>query len=545
MAISYLKREYVDMYAIGLDFGTLSARALLVEIRTGKVAATAVSPYQHAVIDSQLPGSRVKLDPDWALQHPQDWLDGMTTAVRTIMTHVDDPAQVVGIGMDFTACTVLPVTVDGMPCCQLDKWRQTPNAWPKLWKHHAAQEQANRITAVAAERDEPWLKRYGGIISSEWLLPKGLQIIEEDPTLYAEMDALVEAGDWVVWQLTGQFARNACAAGFKGLWHKVNGYPDADYLKAVHPQLADFYTAKGRGPVVAAGTPVGNLNEAWANTLGLTTNTVVAAGIIDAHAGAIGAGVTENNVIYMAMGTSTCHMLVAEQELLCEGISGVVEDGILPGRFGYEAGQAGVGDIFNWFTQHVDQSHETLTAEAAKLRPGESGLLALDWWNGCRTPLVDAELSGALIGYRLRTTTAEVYRALIEATAFGTRLILDTFAKGGVPVKALLASGGLTKNELLLQIYADVTGVPIKICPTEQASGLGAAILGALAGGGFESLETAVNAIAPTPSQTIMPQLNHRTTYDHLYAEYIRLVDWFGREDNSSPLKRLGAIRSR
>ena len=530
------------MFAIGLDFGTLSVRALLVETATGNIVATAVSPYPHAVIDTELPGSEVKLGSDWALQQPQDWLDGMTEVMLNVMTHVDNPTQVVGIGMDFTACTVLPVTADGIPFCQLEKWQKTPNAWPKLWKHHAAQEQANRITAVAAERNEIWLKRYGGIISSEWLLPKGLQILEEDPALYAEMDALVEAGDWVVWQLTGQFIRNACAAGFKGLWHKGDGYPDVDYLTAVHPQLADFYTTKGRGGVAAPGTLVGQLTEVWAKKLGLTPDTKVGAGIIDAHAGAIGAGTTENNVIYMAMGTSTCHMLVAAQEVLCEGISGVVEDGILPGRFGYEAGQAGVGDIFNWFTQHVGQLHGELTAAAAQLKPGESGLLALDWWNGCRTPLVDADLSGVLIGYGLHTTPAEVYQALIEATAFGTRLILDTFAAGGVPIKSLMASGGLTKNDLLLQIYADITGIPIAICATEQASAFGAAILGAVAGGAFEAIEPAIGKMVPAAERIITPNTDVKATYDTLYDAYRGLVDFFGR-DIESPLKQLRTLR--
>jgi L-ribulokinase len=530
------------MYAIGLDFGTLSVRALLVETRTGAIVATAVSPFQHAVIDAELPGSGVKLGPDWALQHPQDWLEGMVSVVHEVLVHVDDPAQVVGIGMDFTACTVLPVTADGTPCCQISKWQQTPNAWPKLWKHHAAQQQANVITAVAAERGEAWLDRYGGIISSEWLLPKGLQILDEDPTLYAEMDALVEAGDWVVWQLTGQFARNACAAGFKGLWHKSDGYPSRDYLGAVNPDLKDFYAVKGRGEVVAAGTPVGGLNQAWANKLGLKAGTKVGAGIIDAHAGAIGAGVMDNGLLYMAMGTSTCHMLLADKEVLCEGISGVVEDGILPNRFGYEAGQAGVGDIFNWFTQYIGQSHEALTTKAAALKPGESGLLALDWWNGCRTPLVDADLSGVMVGYSLRTPPEAVYRALIEATAFGTRLILDTFAQGGVPVHALRASGGLTKNAMLLQIYADVTGVPIEICATEHASALGAGILGALAGGAYSTMEKAVAAMTPPPSRIVQPNPAHLATYSGLYAEYLRLVDFFGR-DAHSVLKRLRELR--
>ncbi len=422
------------MYTIGLDFGTLSVRAMLVEIETGHITAMSVAPYQHGVIDRVLPDSEVNLKADWALQQPQDWLDGLTKVIRDVLVHVADPTQVSGIGIDFTACTILPVAADGLPLCQQDRWRQTPNAWPKLWKHHAAQDQANRITAVAAERNEPWLARYGRIISSEWLLPKGLQILEEDPDLYAEMTLLVEGGDWVVWQLTGRFARNTCAAGFKGLWHKADGYPDAGYLQAVQPDLGDFYETKGWGEMAAPGTAIGPLTPEWAAKLGLPTDVKVGAGIIDAHAGAIGAGVTGDGVLYMAMGTSTCHMLLADHESLCEGISGVVEDGILPGKFGYEAGQAAVGDIFNWFTTYAKQSHEELTEKAARLRPGESGLLALDWWNGCRTPLVDADLSGVILGYSLQTPPEAVYRALIEATALGTRLILDTFAAGNVPV---------------------------------------------------------------------------------------------------------------
>jgi len=530
------------MYAIGLDFGTLSVRALLVETATGRIVATAVSPYRHGVIDEKLPHGGA-LGPDWALQHPQDWLDGLTAVTREVLTHVANPADVVGIGMDFTSCTVLPVDAAGTPLCQLDAWQTIPNAWPKLWKHHAAQKQATLITDTAVSRGETWLSRYGGIISSEWLLPKGAQILAETPDLYAEMDMLVEGGDWVVWQLTGGFARNACAAGFKGLWHKTDGYPDSEYLTAVYPALTDFYASKGRGEVVPAGAPVGGLTAAWADRLGLAAGTKVGAGIIDAHAGAIGAGITENGMLYMAMGTSTCHMLLADQEVLCEGISGVVEDGILPGRFGYEAGQAGVGDIFNWFTEHAGHSHDALTAEADRLQPGESGLLALDWWNGCRTPLVDADLNGVLLGYSLRTTPAEVYRALIESTAFGTRLILDTFQDGGVAVHGLRAGGGLTKNEMLLQIYADVTGLPLEVCATEHASALGAAILGAVAGGAFASLEEAIGSMVPAPERVIRPNPAYKTTYDGLYEEYKRLVDLFGR-DADSPLKRLRALRA-
>jgi len=300
--------------ALGIDFGTESARALLIDAQTGEIIATAVEPYPNGVIDTALPGG-APLGPDWALQNPSDWLHALESTVRRVLAESGvDPQTVRGIGIDFTSCTVLPVKENGAPLSLFPAWRPAPNAWPKLWKHHAAQPYAERITRLAAQRGEPWLARYGGIISSEWLLPKALQILEEDPHIYAAADLIVEGGDWVAWQLTGNFVRNACAAGFKGLWHKAEGYPSAEYLAELHPDFRDFYTTRGQGRVAPPGETVGSLTPEWASRLGLGTHTKVAVGIIDAHAGAIGAGVTQSGVLYMAMGTSTCHMLLAEEE---------------------------------------------------------------------------------------------------------------------------------------------------------------------------------------------------------------------------------------
>ncbi len=527
--------------ALGIDFGTESARALLIDAQTGEIIATAVEPYPNGVIDTALPGG-APLGPDWALQNPSDWLHALESTVRRVLSESGvDPQAVRGIGIDFTSCTVLPVKENGAPLSLFPAWRPAPNAWPKLWKHHAAQPYAERITRLAAQRGEPWLARYGGIISSEWLLPKALQILEEDPHIYAAADLIVEGGDWVAWQLTGNFVRNACAAGFKGLWHKAEGYPSAEYLAELHPDFRDFYTTRGQGRVAPPGETVGSLTPEWASRLGLGTHTKVAVGIIDAHAGAIGAGVTQSGVLYMAMGTSTCHMLLTEEEKFCRGISGVVEDGILPGWFGYEAGQAGAGDIFNWFTEFSGQDHETLTRKAEALPPGSDGLLALDWWNGCRTPLVDADLSGLILGFSLRTPPEAVYRALIESTAYGTRLILDTFAAGGIPVEKIIASGGLTQNPLLLQIYADVTGLPFEISATGQASALGAAILGAVAGGAHPDIPAAVAAIAPPPRAVVQPDPENHRRYSQFYTLYRELVDDFGRA--GSVMKRLRDLR--
>ena len=334
-------------YALGLDFGTESVRALLVEVETGATLATAVEPYADGVIDEVLPASGVELPPDWALQNQQDWLDGMQTAVLSVMTESEVSREnVVGLGLDFTASTLLPATIDGTALCTLSSYRDRPNAWTKLWKHHAAQPQADRVNELATARGEAWLARYGGKISSEWLIPKALQLLEEAPDLYSAADRIVEGADWVVWQLTGTLARNACTAGYKANWHKVDGFPSTDFLAALHPDLTDLYTDKLAGPVVPPGYNVGGLTAEWAVRLGLMADTPVAAPIIDAHAAMLGGAVSGPGTMFMIMGTSTCHMLLGETEVLAEGIAGVVEDGMVPGFFGYEAGQAGVGDIF-------------------------------------------------------------------------------------------------------------------------------------------------------------------------------------------------------
>lgn len=537
-------------YSLGLDFGTESARAVLVEVAGGAVVATSVSPYPNGVIDAALPGSNIALASEWALQSAADWLLTLEETVKAVLNQSRVTVDaIIAIGVDFTACTVLPTTATGVPLHTLEDFQDQPHAWVKLWKHHAAQPQADRINALAYERNETWLPRYGGKISSEWLLPKALQMLEEAPQIYAVADQIIEGADWVVWQLTGRRIRNTCAAGYKGTWHKTDGFPDADFLLKLHPQFGALYQEKVQGDMLAPGRCVGPLTAAWAKKLGLSTATVVAAPIIDAHAAALAGGVVEPRQLFMIMGTSTCHMLMSEQEHLVEGISGVVEDGIVPGLFGYEAGQAGVGDIFAWFVEHAVPSayqreaeardldlHDLLTEYAQQQTPGEHGLIALDWWNGCRSTLVDADLSGLLIGATLSTKPEDVYRALIESTAFGTRVIIDAFIRQGVAVDTIVAGGGLTKNELLMQIYADVSGRRIEVIASGFASALGAAMLGAVAAGsavaGYDTLADAATAMAPVLEKTYEPNAVHQKIYDALFAEYRRLYDTFGRGGN-------------
>ncbi len=551
----------MERYALGLDYGTESARAVLVNVDTGEMRASAVHPYADGVIDATLPGSDRALPPSWALQNPADWLAALEDIVPAVLAESGVSGEaIVGIGLDFTACTVLPTTAEGAPLCLLPGFRHRPHAWAKLWKHHAAQAQADRANRLAEERGEVWLARYGNKISSEWLIPKALQMLEEAPDLYAVAAHIIEGADWLVWQLTGTLARNTCAAGYKATWHKADGYPSSAFLAALHPDLADLYQTKMAGPMLAPGQKAGALNQTWAVRLNLKAGTPVAAPIIDGHAAVPAGGISTAGSMFMIMGTSTCHMVMAENEMLVEGISGVVEDGIVPGFYGYEAGQAGAGDIFAWFidhgvppTYHQEAAarnlslHDLLTEKAARLHPGQSGLLALDWWNGNRSTLVDADLSGLLLGCTLGTRAEEIYRALIEATAFGTRVIIEAFTGQNVPVNEVVTGGSLTKNPMLMQIYADVTGREMAVSGTDQASALGSAMLGAVAAGrelgGHGSLTDAISHMVPPHSHVYRPIAENQAPYAILFDEYKRLYDYFGRGENKV-IKTLRSLRN-
>jgi len=543
---------------IGIDFGTLSARAVLADSRDGRVLASAVCDYPEGVIEDRLPGQKARLKAKSALQNPTDYLTALEAVARGVMKKGKArPEEIGGIGIDFTSCTVLPVRSDGTPLCCDHRFAKSPHAWAKLWKHHATQPEADAINALGAERGERFMEAYGGKHSSEWFFAKVLETAREAPEIYAAADFFSEAGDWLVWQLTGRQTRNVSAAGFKGMRvHRENGawgYPSKDYFRALHPKLENVIAEKLGGPVLQLGTKAGELSEAMARRLKLEAGIPVAAANIDAHAGVPACGVTRPGTLVMIMGTSTCHLLIAERGEAVEGICGVVEDGVAPGYWGYEAGQAGVGDLFAWFADHAapeyaaggkkKSAHEALTDEAAKLRPGESGLLALDWWNGNRSVLADADLSGLLVGLTLQSRPHEIYRALIEATAFGTRQIVEAFEKKGISIGRIVASGGLAqKNSFLVQVYADVLQRPIDVAGAEQSSALGAAMWGAVAGGLHRDIHEAVRRMAPPPRRTHRPDRAHGKIYGALYEEYARLHDLFGR-DARSPMKKLREIQ--
>ena len=548
-------------YAIGIDFGTLSGRALLVDVKTGRELATAVKNYTHAVMDEYMPNEKTKLPPDWALQDPADYLEVLKETVPAVLNKAGVSAEdVIGVSVDFTACTMLPILSDGTPLCFLDEYKNVPHAYVKLWKHHAAQAQADRINELARREDPKRLARYGGKVSSEWMFAKALQLLEEAPDIYRRADKLIEAGDWIVMQLTGLERRNACAAGYKSMWHKAEGYPSNDFFKKLDPRFERIVDEKLSRDIYPLGGKAGEITEKGAALCGLKPGTAVGIANIDAHVAVPAAGITTPGRMLMIMGTSTCHMTLGERESVVPGMCGVVEDGIIAGYYGYEAGQSCVGDHFDWFVKNLVPAsyteeaakkgvsiHKLLREKVASQKPGESGVLALDWWNGNRSVLVDADLSGLFIGMTLTTKPEELYRALIEATAYGTRMIIDTFEEYGVPVNELIAAGGIAeKDEMMMQIYADVTKREIRISGSAQACALGSAMFGAVAAGkakgGYDTIGEAAEHMASLKDLVYKPNPENSAVYDRLYTEYKQLHDYFGRGGNDV-MKRLRAIK--
>jgi L-ribulokinase len=531
---------------VGVDFGTLSGRAVVVRVRDGAELGSAVFEYPHGVLDETLPATGRALPPDWALQVPADYVGVLRHAVPAALRDAGtDPADVVGIGTDFTACTMVPTTADGTPLCELPEFEGNPHAYVKLWKHHSAQPQAVRINELARTRGEKWLPRYGGLISSEWEFAKGLEVFEEAPDVYAAMRHWVEAADWIVWQLTGTYVRNACTAGYKGILQDGQ-YPSRDFLRELAPGFESFVADKLEHPLGQLGSRAGSLSAEAAAWTGLPEGIAVAVGNVDAHVTAPAAQAVEPGQMVAIMGTSTCHVMNGAELHEVPGMCGVVDGGIVPGLWGYEAGQSGVGDIFGWFVEHgvpaSYEGHEHLTRLAARQEIGEHGLVALDWHLGNRSVLVDHELSGVIVGQTLATRAEDTYRALLEATAFGTRKIIETFGEAGVPVTELIIAGGLVKNALLMQIYADVTNLPLSVIGSDQGPALGSAIHAAVAAGAHPDIRAAAAAMGSVERAVYRPVPAHVVAYDELYAEYTALHDYFGRGANDV-MHRLAARR--
>lgn len=549
-------------FSLGIDFGTQSGRAVLVEVDTGNIIASSVKNYTHGVMDKYLPDGRTKLEPDWALQHPADYIEALEAIIPAVLRESGaDPGDVIGMAVDFTACTMLPINKEDTPLCFKEEYKSNPHAYVKLWKHHAAQPEANRLNEVGRERGEKFLDRYGGKISSEWLFPKIMQILDEAPEIYEAADRFIEAADWMSLMLTGNERRNSCAAGYKAIWNKKEGYPSKEFFKALDPRLENVVDEKLNKDIYALGGKAGELTEEMAKLTGLLPGIAVGISNVDAHAAVPAVGIVEPEKMLMIMGTSTCHMVLGTEEKIVPGMCGVVEDGIIPGFFGYEAGQSCVGDHFEWFVEncvpvgYTEEAkakgvniHKFLREKAKKLNVGESGLLALDWWNGNRSILVDADLTGLLIGCTLATRPEEIYRTLIEATAYGTNMIIEAFENNGVPIRELYACGGIAeKDEFMMQIYADVTNREIKISASPQAVALGSAMFGAVAAGkakgGYDSIFEAAKKMAKVKEDSYKPNPKNVEAYRRLYEEYKMLHDYFGRGINDV-MKRLKKIKA-
>ena len=544
-----------EQFVIGIDFGTLSGRAVVVRVSDGVELGSATHDYSHGVMDSVLASTGAALPPEWALQVPSDYVDVLKTAVPAAVKNAGiDPASVMGIGTDFTACTMVPTLADGTPLNELPEFAGNPHAYVKLWKHHAGQSQADRINELAADRGEAWLPRYGGLISSEWEFAKGLQLLEEAPEVYERMDHWVEAADWIIWQLTGRYVRNACTAGYKGILQDGQ-YPDEAFLAALNPAFAGFVTDKLEHEIGQLGDAAGTLTAEAAAWTGLPEGIAIAVGNVDAHVTAPAARATQPGQMVAIMGTSTCHVMNSDVLTDVPGMCGVVDGGIVSGLYGYEAGQSGVGDIFAWYVKnqvpasYFDSAdaaglsiHEYLTSLAETQPVGAHGLVALDWNGGNRSVLVDAELSGLLVGQTLTTRPEDIYRALFEATAFGTREIVEAFGASGVPVTEFIVAGGLLRNPFLMQVYSDVLRMPLSIIASQQGPALGSAIHAAVAAGAYDSVLAAGEAMGKVDRAVYEPNAEAADAYDALFAEYKLLHDYFGRGANDV-MHRLKTLR--
>ena len=541
-------------YVLGLDFSTLSGRALLVRVSDGKEVASAVHHYSSGVITNKLPNGAgtARLPADFALQDPKDYLDVLKIAVPAVLRRAGvRPENIIGIGTCFTASTMMPVESDGTPLCLMPQWRSNPHAWVKLWSHRAAQPQADRINEIARQRNEEFLKRYNGRYSAGWFFSKLLEIVEKAPEVYDAADEFIEASDWIVWQLVGHSRRNNSAAGYKAMWLKdKGGYPHFDFFKALHPKLEHMLDEKLGGlEVYEIGANAGGLSRKGAALTGLKEGTPVAVGIVDAHAAVPACGVIEPGRLCMVMGPRICHVLLAKERRDIEGVGGCVEDGIVPGMWGYEAGQTSGGELLAWFCEalpteiRLEADRRRLTVSrlmeerAAALKPGQCGILGLDWWNGNHCVLMDPQLSGMLLGLTTKTERHEIYRALIEATAFGARKIMETFSKAGLEIQDMVACGGLPdENKLLLQIFSDVTGKPVRVAESAHTAAHGAAMHGAVAAGkaagGYPSLHDAARHMAHVRTDHYRPHKASHEIYNQLYAEYEKLHDYFGRGAN-------------
>ena len=545
-----------DKFVVGLDFGTLSGRAVIVRVGDGTEMGTAVHEYAHGVMDRVFSAADgQKLPPDFALQDPSDYIEALTTIVPGAIADAGvDADDIIGIGVDFTSSTVIAAKSDGTPMCQLPEFANNPHAWVKLWKHHGAQDQADRIVKMAQVRREPWLARYGGILSPEMLLPKVLETLERAPEVYQATDVFCDAVDWITWQLTEVLTFAQGDSGYKRTYQDGK-YPSKEFLANLNPHFADVFETRMNAPVVPLGARVGGLTSKFAEQLGLPAGIAVASGNIDAHVTAAAVQAVENGQMTAIMGTSACYIVSDSQCREVPGVFGIVDGGIIEGSWAYEAGQTAFGDIFAWFVENCVPAsyteeaqrrgitiHDLLTEKCADQEVGEHGLIALDWHNGNRSVLADSKLSGTILGQTLTTTPEDQYRALLEAAVFGARTIIESFRNAGIEINEMVVAGGLTKNHFLMQLMSDICRVPLSVGATEQPGSRGSAVFGAVAAGAYPDVRAASQAMGGKLEGVYQVDEERAVQYDALYAEYARLHDYFGRGGNQV-MRRLKEIR--
>jgi len=542
-------------YSVGLDFGSLSGRAVIIDIGSGEEIATAVMSYPHGIMSERLPDG-TPLPPDHALQHPRDYLDVLYTILNECISKANiSPKDIVGVAVDCTASTFMPVNDNLTPLCVLPEYSHRPHAYVKMWKHHSASDEAAKITETAKKMGLKCLERQGGKISGEMFFPKLLETLNKDPELYKAAYRFIEIGDWLVYKLTGKETHSACIAGFKAMWDPEEGYPTKEFFAALHPEMKNVIGTKVSADVHPMNEHAGVISAEAAKATGLAEGTPVYPAFIDAHAALPAVGITQKGEMLGIIGTSSCHIMLSETEVSPSGTFGCVKNGVVEGYYACEAGQNCVGDSFAWFVdncvpyRYVKEAerlnisiHSYLTDKAGQLPPGANGVLALDWWNGSRTPYMSEELSGVIAGLTIHTLPEEIYRALIESTAYGTRRIIELYENSGASVSAIYAAGGISaKNELLLQIYADVTGKEVKVCSVKEASAYGMAIYAAVNKNGYSSFTEAINKLGRTKEKTYKPNAVNATVYNRLYTEYEKLCVYFaeGGTDTVGVLKQL------
>ncbi len=534
----------------GLDLGTAPCRAIVVNVDTGEVLGNSMYDYAHGTMSEQLPDG-TPLGVGFALQHPLDYTQAMEQTIPDAINQSGvELEQIIGVGVSFTTSTYLPIRKDLTPLCVLTEYQGNPHAYVKLWKHHSPVHEAEQITQVVLERKEKWSESYGNKINTEYPLCKVLETLHQSPEVYHAADYYVEAGDWVTALLCGELKKSTCASTYKGFCHWETGYPCKEFCTGLHEDLADYVEKMLDYPRVAFDEQLGRVSKEAAKRFGLPEGCAVAAYIIDSFAAVGGSGMDKTNCMVSVMGTSGCHMLLANDERQVPGIFGMSYSDIYPGYYNYESGQSCVGDLFNWYISNgvpedyyrqakergIDL-HVLLTEKASLLKPAESGILALDWWNGNRSILMNFSLTGMLLGMTLQSKPEHIYRALLEASAFSTRRIIENYREHGIDIREVYVTGGISqKNDLFMQIYADVLRLPIQVCGGKFASAQGSAVYAAVAAGkaagGYDDVLEAVRHIGHKDGKRFLPDKVSSETYNLLYTEYARLYDYFGRGMN-------------